>query len=117
MTLQSVGAAVFSSAAVAVIGTDPTSWQNFAEKFGITAALLLYFVIRDHYNYRRSLSERAELILRIQTLEREQKDELTAALNRSTDAIEGCLQKQMASGLRRAIKAAREDDLPDHKHG
>lgn len=66
------------SATVAGIGTPSNVpdagiwWMNFAEKFGITAALLLYFVYRDYQSSKVRDHEREEMIGKINQLETRQ---------------------------------------------
>lgn len=109
MHINTALAALSSSAVVSAIGPED-GLIGFAEKFGITAALLLYFVYRDYKNQQRMDAREAELVTRIQTLEREHREKLEKALNRSADAVEGCLQKQLASRIREAIASAQHGE-------
>lgn len=73
------------SAAVAgttVEYSDPSIWwMNFAEKFGITAALLLYFIIRDYQNKKQSDKERDLMMKKLKTLEDRQNETMSNYLN------------------------------------
>ena len=90
MHLQTVSA-LAASAVVASLGAEGAEtgiwWIAFAEKFGVTAALLLYFVIRDIQNAKRSDKERGELVTKLTTLEDRLQSVTNDYLSRQHDAI------------------------------
>jgi len=88
--LSNLGAAVLSSACVALTGGVDGSWTAFAEKFGITAALLMYFIIRDINNQKRADAERDALVKRIQNLETDQLQIVLTAVKDNTEAMKIC---------------------------
>lgn len=84
-------AAVTASGGVAASGLAvDAGWPAIIEKFGITAGLLAYFIVRDIHNQRRADSERKALVKRIQTLEDEHRDLLTGKLKEATDLMRSC---------------------------
>lgn len=86
-TTHNIMAAVLASTGVAISSGD---WSGFAEKFGVTAALLLYFVIRDINNQKRSDRERDAMVRKINALEKDYRDALSNALQANTDAMRYC---------------------------
>lgn len=65
--------ALGASAAVAGAGTAGSGavwWMDFAEKFGVTAALLLYFVFRDIQNSKKADRRDREMSTKYNELEK-----------------------------------------------
>lgn len=74
-----------AGSALWAVDADVTSLSSLVEKFGITAALLLYFVIRDHLRSKQDLMDRQATQSRFEALDAYVRDTLTEEIRASNE--------------------------------